>query len=120
MQQQSALKNSETISVLILVALLGAMTLHALKVSVNEFTLETQLQSRAIQAVVVTIEGAVVKPGRYHFKKGASVKEVLDSIELLPEADDSKINKDQVLKKSRKIKIPFKKPKGRKKAHSTL
>lgn len=115
MQQQALLKNRETISVLILVALIGAMTLHALKVSVNELSVETQIQSCAMKAIVVTIEGAVAKPGRYHFKKGTTLKDVLSSIELLPEADVSKMNMEQVLKKCRKIKIPFKKTKGRKK-----
>lgn len=102
------MKRRETFSVLVFVAMALALSLHALRVTSNEVILE-QFPSNAIQEIVITIEGAIAEPGRYHFKKGVKIREVLGSVQLLDDADISRLNLDQSIKKGRKLKIPKRK-----------
>ena len=67
---------------------------------------------RAIDAphalVVVTFSGAIAKEGRYHFKAGTTLGDALNTVELLPEANISKMPLEKPLKKGQRIKIPVK------------
>lgn len=70
-------------------------------------------EGRALAApheqLVVTFTGAIAKEGRYHFKAGTTLGEALKEIELLPEANTSKMALEKPLKRSQRIRIPSKK-----------
>ncbi|MCE5317897.1 MAG: hypothetical protein LLG04_11155 [Parachlamydia sp.] len=65
------------------------------------------------QKVEVFIEGAVDRPGRYVVAKGARVEEVLKEVQLLPEADISKIKLNSKVRRGQHIRIPCQKARKR-------
>lgn len=68
---------------------------------------EGVLVAKPVEFVVVCLEGAVEKAGRHHFPQGTTLRNALEKVVLLPEADLSKLDLDQVLKRRQKIKVPF-------------
>lgn len=94
--------------------MLSVMSLHALRVTRKESFHEEVYFTNASREIVVSIEGAVAQPGRYHFKKGTTLMEALKQAKLLPEADLSRFKVDTPIKRSRKIKVPCKKQKRKK------
>jgi hypothetical protein len=61
------------------------------------------------QKIEVFVEGAVEKPGRLIVVKGKRVKEILDEVHLLPEADVSKLNLDAKARRGQRIRVPYQK-----------
>lgn len=60
----------------------------------------------------VSVNGAVKYPQSIILRKGATLRDLLEQVELTPEADITALNQDKVLRKGQKVKIPCKK-KGR-------
>lgn len=111
--KHTAIHLRESIIVYVLVTFFGLMCFHSLRVTLREKA-PFDSSSCATQIIVISVEGAVEFPGRYHFKKGTKIGEVLKQIPLQEQADLSRLNLDRVILKSRKLKIPFKKIKGKK------
>lgn len=61
------------------------------------------------QFVVIKIEGAVQKPGKYHVLEGIKVKEAIQKAYPLPDSDLERFKHDQIIKKGMKIKVSRKK-----------
>ena len=56
-------------------------------------------------SIVVTIKGAITRPGDYSFKRGARLKELLAQAEPLPEADLESIKSNSKMRDGQIIKI---------------
>lgn len=104
-----SLKFRESLAVYSILAVMTLMILHAWKGENEQEISELDTIMPYEINVVVTIEGAVEHPGRYHFKKGSSIKEAIYAAHPLPEADLKKVNLEQKICRSRKIKVPFRK-----------
>lgn len=59
------------------------------------------------QKVEIFIEGAVDRPGRYVVAKGALVGEALKEVQLLPEADMSKLKLHAKVRRGQRIRVPY-------------
>lgn len=59
--------------------------------------------------IVVSVKGAVTHPGLYHFKEGTKMSEVLEVVGVEEEADLSKLDLNQKVKKGQKLTIRKKK-----------
>ncbi len=61
------------------------------------------------ETIVVTVRGAVERPGRYHFERGVKLEEVLHLAGLTSAADVSNLDFQQKITKNRKVKVAQKK-----------
>ncbi len=70
------------------------------------------------QRIEVFVEGAVEKPMRLVVIRGALIEEVLQQVQLLPEADTSKLKLKSKVRRGQHIRVPAKK--GRKSSKAAL
>lgn len=103
----SELKFHEKFTVLILMGIMVAIGFHAWMTPLQEEGLISFRES--LSEVVVNIQGAVARPGRYKVKIGTSVKEAIELAKVLPEANLNRIKLEKEIMKARSIKIPYKK-----------
>lgn len=61
------------------------------------------------QKIEIYIEGAVDRPGRYAVARGAHVEEALKEVELLPEADITKLKLHSKVRRGQHIRVPYQK-----------
>ncbi|KAF3361563.1 hypothetical protein PHSC3_001939 [Chlamydiales bacterium STE3] len=118
--QEARLYRHELVVVSLLITTIGLMLVHASFVSANRVHMELDVPSSAVREVVVTVEGAVLKPGRYHFKKGVDIEEIINVVGVQPDADLSKVQFKQTVQKSRKIRVPRGKKKRGNRVQKTL
>ncbi|MGK5595223.1 MAG: hypothetical protein ACSNEK_07700 [Parachlamydiaceae bacterium] len=104
-QETDGLHYREIISVCLICFFLTILCLHAFKISCAQSFFDHQDECLR-QTVVVTVRGAVFRPGRYHFEKGVKLEEVLLAAELMPNAEVSNLDFQQKITKSRRIKVP--------------
>lgn len=104
----------EWLAVVVIISLSLVITFitHSLKSSALPPTCDPPHHLVA-QKVDVFIEGAVDKPGRYLVARGALVEEALKEVQLLPEADVSKLKLKSKVRRGQHIRVPCQK--GRKK-----
>lgn len=96
----------EKLSVLLLMGIMIAIIVQASRPSAEQSLSKLLSYHETITEVIVTIEGAVARPGRYHVKIGSTLKDVLEEAKVLPEANLKKIRMDQKIDKPRHIKVP--------------
>src|SRR5262249_26258947 len=61
--------------------------------------------------IEVFVDGAVERPGRLIVNKGTKVKELLDQVGLLPEANTSKLKLEAKVRRGQHLRVPAKKAK---------
>lgn len=68
-------------------------------------------QYTVAQEIEVFVKGAVENPRKLYLKRGAVLRDLLDQIVLLPEADLRRLNLDRKLRNGSVVKIPVRKTK---------
>jgi hypothetical protein len=72
------------------------------------FSKNTSLFSPVSTEIVISIEGAVEKPGIYQFPIGVSYQEILEKAVPAPEADRRRLKKKKNFYESQTVFVPFK------------
>ena len=57
---------------------------------------------------VVTVDGAVKKPGDYHFDKPKTLREILFEASLLTNADISSLDLEKIIREDYQVVVPYK------------
>jgi hypothetical protein len=70
-----------------------------------------ELIEKPVALVVVSVKGAVAKPGLYHFKESATLAEVLEAAEVEKDADLTKFDLNSRVKRGQKLLVRKKKVK---------
>lgn len=101
----------EWIAILGIIGLLAMLTAVALVSNKDTNPPVTKPHYIVDQEIVVFVEGAVDKPGRYTVKKGALLKDIVSLAQPKAEANLKGLRMESKLKNGRVIKIPVKKSK---------
>lgn len=105
------LKNHEKLTVLLFVAFLFTLFQYALKAPPERWPGAAAVGTSAKQQVVVELSGEGVQPGRYHFKKGMTLRQALHELALLEDLEVIRCHLDAPLKAGQKIRIKKRKRK---------
>jgi hypothetical protein len=98
------LHSSEWFLVASLLIIMSSLVLIA---KVNTARLDPILELKEVEkvSVLVTVEGAVSKPGEYLIESGTTVGEVLRKARPKPWADLQKVNPSEIIESPRNIKV---------------
>lgn len=101
---KKSLRSSEWILVVSLLIIMSSLVLIA---KVNTARLDPIMDPKEIEKVevLVTVEGAVSKPGEYLIESGSTVGEVLRKSRPKPWADLDKVNPSEIIEKPLNIKV---------------
>lgn len=100
--EQPKLYPYEWLAVVAIIAFIATISLTAY---LREIDLPIN-NDAAADTIDVKVSGAVVNSRVLHVRKGALVKEILDEIELKPDADLSNLKLDKPLRQGQKVLIP--------------
>lgn len=97
----------EWIAVVVIITFLVMISTMAIFSNDDLDTIETGLPHHVVSPEIdVTIEGAVLNPGTFKIKRGATLQEALDIAQPLSSADLRKIKINKKLRQGQVIKIP--------------
>jgi len=106
---QETLRVHEWLAISVFVGLLGMLTAINLIQSDSTPVIKTESPHYVIPpTITLHVEGAVENPGPIQVKRKSTVKEALEQVKLLPDADLSKIKMSSKVRKGQVIKIPSK------------
>lgn len=116
MTDKTQLYPHEWLAIVSIASLMGILTLIAQTSLFRPLPSNQNPHYIVDQTITVFVEGAVEFPGRYEFKKGTKMEELLEKIKPFPGANlkryhsESKLRDGQVVR----IKVPAKRTKGTK------
>lgn len=109
---QETLSIHEWLAVVILAAILFLFALFTRFSSESSWPPATEGPHHIVdQKIELFVEGAVERPGRLITVKGKRVKEILEEVRPLPEADLSKLKLESKVRRGQHIRVPLKKRK---------
>lgn len=88
---------------------LGTVTLAA-ATTIAYSSNKTKIYShnKPTKKICVSVKGAVAHPNKYFFNEGVKIRDVFKKVRVLPSADITKIDFNEVLTKNRTITVPYK------------
>lgn len=108
------MREREWVAVFLMIALLAGMTIKSIK---NQESIWPhhfgQKVATPYKIITVNIRGAVKNPGRYHLAEGAKLQELIEAAVPEENADLSRLEQAQALKKGQRVYVPAKKLKGK-------
>lgn len=110
MNAKEELRSYEWVVIVLILAVLLISTKIALNAPDQRWpTKEGNPVPAPQEQLVISITGAVLNEGRYHFEKGTTLRQALQQVKLTPDADISRLFLDKELKRGQKVRIPKKK-----------
>lgn len=110
MTKRTDLRSREWIAVFILAGSFLFLSKNGLQAPQGRWpVVEGSPIEKPVALIVVNVKGAVTHPGLYHFKEGTKMSEVLEAAGIEEDADLSKLDLNQEVKKGQKLTIRKKK-----------
>lgn len=106
------LKAREWVAVFFLIGGFLFLSKHGLQAPDGRWpTVNGEPIEKPVALVVVSVKGAVAKPGLYHFKESTTLAEVLEAAEVEKDADLTKFDLNSRVKRGQKLLVRKKKVK---------
>lgn len=101
------LKEREWIAVLFLMTAFVGLSLKALQTDFSRWpVLNSEPVEKPAVLVVIQVKGEVARPGRYHFREGTALKEVIAQASPLPQADLARLDLTKKVRKGMRVHVP--------------